>query len=131
MKNDKSFRSFEELDCWNACRELRQYIAKLVKQYPKDEKYRIVDNILRAARSTTHNIAEGFGRFHYQENIQFCRHSRGSLYELKDQIICSLDEGFINDEEYKKCLDLINSASALLNGYINYLKRKKQITDNK
>jgi hypothetical protein len=65
-KKDKgSFRSFEELQCWQACREVRQYISKLVKSYPKDEKYRLVDNMIRASRSTTHNIAEGFGRFHY------------------------------------------------------------------
>lgn len=90
----KSFRSFEDLDCWKACREVRKYITKIVKKYPKEERYRLVDDMMRAARSTTHNIAEGFGRFHYQENIQFCRISRGSLYELKDQIISSLDEGF-------------------------------------
>jgi len=123
-----SFKSFEDLDCWKACRELRQYIILILQSYPKDEKYRIIDNMVRAARSTTHNIAEGFGRFHFQENIQFCRVSRGSLYELKDQLICSLDEKFINKEQYQKGLELINKALALLNGYINYLGRAKNLT---
>jgi four helix bundle protein len=128
-KRDKgSFRSFEDLKCWQACREVRQYISKLVKSYPKDEKYRIVDDMIRAARSTTHNIAEGFGRFHYQENIQFCRVSRGSLYELKDQLICSLDDGFIKAYEYKEGTELINKAIALVNGYINYLGKRKGTT---
>lgn len=125
-----SFKSFEELDCWKACREVRQYITKLVKKYPKDEKYRLVDNMIRSSRSSTHNIAEGFGRFHYQENIQFCRMSRGSLYELKDQLICSLDEGFIKTEEYEEGMELIDKAVALLNGYINYLNKRRQITNN-
>ncbi len=130
-KRKESYKSFEELDCWKACREVRLYIAKLVKKYPSDEKYRLVDDMLRVARSTTHNIAEGFGRFHYQENIQFCRHSRGSLHELKDQLICSLDEGFITQDEHDKGLELIDTALALLNGYINYLsKRKQRITNN-
>jgi len=80
----------------------------------------------RAARSTTHNIAEGFGRFYYQENIQFCRHSRGSPHELIDQLITSLDEGYITPEEYEKGRSLIAKALALLNGYINYLSRQKQ-----
>ncbi|MFH0812533.1 MAG: four helix bundle protein [Pseudomonadota bacterium] len=127
----KSFKSFEELDCWKACRGLRQYISKLVKKYPPEEKFRLVDDMLRAARSTTHNIAEGFGRFHYQENIQFCRHSRGSLHELKDQLICSLDEGFISKDECEQGITLVDTALALLNGYINYLsKRKQRITNN-
>jgi len=114
-----SFKNFEDLDCWKACRDVRQFIAEIIKKYPKDEKYRLVDNMLRASRSTTHNIAEGFGRFHFQENIQFCRHSRGSLHELKDQLICSLDEGLINTEKYKKGIERIKKATALVNGYIN------------
>jgi len=125
-KKDKgSFRSFEDLECWQACRKVRQYISKLVKSYPKDEKYRIVDDMVRASRSTTQNIAEGFGRFHYQENIQFCRVSRGSLCELKDQLICSLDDGFIKAFEYQGGIELIDKAIALVNGYINYLEKRK------
>jgi len=79
----------------------------------------------RASRSVTHNIAEGFGRFHYQENIQFCRHSRGSLYELFDQLITSKDEGYINTNQYDKGRMLISKTLALLNGYIGYLAREK------
>jgi len=78
----------------------------------------------RAARSTTQNIAEGFGRFHYKENMQFCRVSRGSLYELIDDLITSIDEGFINKEDYELGRTKISNAMALLNGYINYLNRK-------
>ncbi len=125
-KKDKgSFRSFEDLECWQACRKVRQYISKLVRSYPKDEKYRIVDDMIRASRSTTQNIAEGFGRFHYQENIQFCRVSRCSLCELKDQLICSLDDGFIKAFEYQEGIELIDKAIALVNGYINYLQKRK------
>jgi four helix bundle protein len=120
-----SFKSFEELDCWKACRAVRQYIAKLVKKYPMEEKFRLVDDMLRASRSTTHNIAEGFGRYHFQENVQFCRYSRGSLHELKDQLICSLDEGLISKKEFEQGIALIETALALLNGYINYLSKRK------
>ena len=123
-----NLKSFEELECWQACRDVKQFIAALVKKYPPDERFRLVDNMLRAARSTTHNIAEGYGRFHYQENIQFCRHSRGSLYELKDQLISSLDEGFISREDYDRGLALIKRATLLVNGYIRYLRKRKHET---
>ena len=122
----KSFKSFEELDCWKACREVRKFIYELVKKIPSDEKYGLVQDMRRAARSTTHNIAEGFGRYHYQENIQFCRHSRGSLHELIDQLITSLDQEYITQEDYEQGRSLIDRALALLNGYINYLSRQKQ-----
>ena len=128
----ESFKSFEDLDCWKVCTELRRFISNLIKKYPKEEKFAIANDMKRAARSSTHNIAEGFGRFHFQENIQFCRQSRGSLYELIDQLITSLDDGYINSEQYEKGRAFISKALALLNGYINYLSRQKeQITDNK
>ena len=131
VKGKGSYKSFEELNCWKACTEVRRFISELLKSYPKEEKFAIVDDMKRAARSTTHNLAEGFGRFHYQENIQFCRHSRGSLHELIDQLITSKDEGFIQDAEYTKGRDLISKALALLNGYINYLSlQKERITNN-
>lgn len=60
-----SLKSFEELECWKACREVRKTIYRLSKTFPADERYGLVDDIRRAARSTTHNIAEGYGRFHF------------------------------------------------------------------
>jgi len=120
-----SFKSFEDLECWRACTEVRRFITELVKKYPKEEKFALVDDMKRAARSCTHNIAEGFGRFHYQENIQFCRISRGSLYELIDQLITSKDDGYITYEEYERGRSLISKALPLLNGYISYLNRQK------
>ena len=112
-----SFKSFEELDCWKACTEVRRFISGLLKKYPKDEKFALVDDMKRAARSVTHNLAEGFGRFHYKENIQFCRISRGSLYELIDQLITSKDEGYITSREHEDGRALIAKALPLLNGY--------------
>ena len=121
---DKSFKSFEDLQCWQACREVRVFIIELVKNYPKEERYSIVDNMKRSARSTTQNIAEGFGRFHYKENLQFCRISRWSLFELTDDLISSIEEGFINKEDYELGRNKISNALALLNGYIKYLNSK-------
>lgn len=121
----QSLKTFEELDCWKACTEVRRFITQLVKKYPREEKYSLADDMKRAARSTTHNLAVGYGRFHFQENMQFCRVSRGSLYELIDQLITSLDEGHITKEEHEKGRALIFKALPLLNGYINYLSRQK------
>lgn len=120
-------RSFQDLDCWKSCTELRRFIAEVVMSFPKDEKFSLVDQMKRASRSTTNNIAEGYGRFHFQENIQFCRQSRGSIYELIDHALIALDEGYISNLEYEKIIKQINKSLALLNGYINYLKRAKTI----
>jgi len=97
----------------------------LVKGFPSEEKYRLTDQIIRAARSATSNIAEGYGRFHYQENIQYCRQTRGSLYELIEHLIVAKDEGYISTEELIGLKGEITSCLAVLNGYINYLLKAK------
>ena len=125
-KNTKiKITTFEDLDCWKACTEVRRFIMQLIKKFPPEEKYSLADNMKRASRSITQNIAEGFGRYHFQENIQFCRHSRGSLHELIDQLITTLDENYISKDEYKNGRELIDKAMSLLNGYINYLAKAK------
>ena len=127
MKKNK-ITSFEELECWKACRDVRRYIMELIKKFPPEEKYALTDGMRRASRSTTENIAEGFGRYHFQENIQFCRHSRGSLHELIDQLITALDEKYITNSEFSNGKELIDKALGLLNGYINYLLKAKSNT---
>ena len=123
-------QSFEELECWKACTEVRRFIMVITKVFPAFERFSLTDNMTRAARSATQNIAEGFGRYHYQENIQFCRQSRGSLQELIDQLITDKDEAYISEVQYEKGRELLNSAIALLNGYINYLSHAKAASSN-
>src|SRR5688572_20634120 len=94
-----SYQSFEELKVWQQCREFRKSITLLTKKFPPEEKFKLVDQIVRSARSVTANIAEGHGRYHFQENIQFCRQARGSLSETMDHLITENDEGYINNEE--------------------------------
>ena len=117
--------SFKELEAWKACRELRLMIWETVKSFPPEEKYRLTDQMIRASRSSTTQIAEGFGRFHFQENIQFCRISRGSLFELIDHLTVALDSEYINEQEHND-LDLKTvKCIQILNGYINYLVKAK------
>ena len=119
-------KTFEDLECWQACRELRLFAVKACNGLPKEEGYRLKDQILRSARSTTANLAEGYGRFHYQENIQYCRHARGSAYEVLDHFITGVDESLIADAALSECRILVEKSVKLLNGYIRYLGSRKK-----
>ena len=123
---DMEINSFEDLDAWKLARELRKKISLVVKKFPKEETYSLVDQMKRASRSATANIAEGHGRFHYQDNIRFCRQSKGSLYELIDHSITAHDEGFISDAEFEETKALVLRTIKTLNGYIRYLNRRKK-----
>jgi four helix bundle protein len=119
------FRTFEDLECWKAGRELRKWASKQAREFPKEEKFVLCSQLNRAARSVTANIAEGYGRFHYQENIQFCRQARGSAYEVLDHLITAFDEDYIDDEALSYGRGLIETNVKLTNGYIRYLEAEK------
>lgn len=116
---------FEDLEAWKKGREFRKEISKLCKTLPKEEKFRLIDQLIRASRSITANIAEGHGRYHYQENIQFCRTSRGSLDECKDHLITAFDEEYIQEFTLNEFLKRLEELLRILNGYILYLKKPK------
>ena len=79
--------TFEELKCWQLAKELRKKIRVVVRSFPTEEKYKLIDQLTRSSRSVKTNIAEGYGRYHYLDNAKFCRMSRGSLYEVLDHLI--------------------------------------------
>ena len=85
-------KDFVSLVAWKRCRELRRFFYEaVIPLLPPEEKYALSNQIRRAAQSITLNIAEGYGRFHYKEGIQFYRIARGSIYELKDALIICWD----------------------------------------
>lgn len=107
-------------------REFRKRIYELTRRLPRDEKYDLVRQMRRAAVSLTNNIAEGYGRFHFQENIQFCRQSRGSLYELLDDLNVCMDESYIGDDEHNALRESAYNVMRVLNGYIRGTRRHQQ-----
>ena len=119
-------RSFEDLDCWKQCRALRLFVTQeILPSLPERERRRLGDQLVRAARSTTANIAEGYGRFHYLDNAKFCSNARGSCWEVLDHLIAAHDEKLISDVALSRGREIVGSAVKLLNGYMNYLKRTR------
>ena len=124
-------KSFEELKCWQEAVLLRKSLKSFLESLPKFEEFRLKDQIIRCLRSVTNNIAEGYGRFNYQENIQFCRISRGSLFEIIDHLLVATEENYIEEKDFSIKKENINKCLALLNGYINYLKKAKMANKEK
>lgn len=117
--------SFTELETWKQARKIRISISGLVKSFPNEEKFRLTDQIIRCSRSIGNNIAEGHGRFHFQDNIRFCIIARGSLSETLDHMIIAKDENYIDDKVFKSFQNDYDQCLKLLNGYIAFIKKKK------
>ncbi|OOG78443.1 four helix bundle protein [Algoriphagus sp. A40] len=125
-----NLRAFEDLEVWKKGRDVRLFVQSVVKKFPPEEKFALTLQIRKSSRSITNNIAEGYGRFFYQENIQFCRISRGSLTETLDHMIVASDEKYINDEELNEFRILHDDCLRLLNGYISNLQKAKTGSTN-
>ena len=118
-------RDFTELQTWKTARNLRAEIYRVSRTFPGEEKFGLVSQMRRAAVSVTANLAEGYGRYSFQENIQFCRHSRASAYEVRDHLTTALDAEYISQEKYVELEGLAMDVVRLVNGYIRSTKKLK------
>lgn len=114
-----------ELETYKAARSFRIEVAVIVDSFPKKEQYNLTNQLIRSTRSISANIAEGYGRFHYQENIQFCRQARGSLFETFEHLTVAFDQQYISEQTYNDTKNKCEHLLKLLNGYISYLKTCK------
>jgi four helix bundle protein len=120
-----TIRTFEDLDVWKVCRDLRIQVSAIARTFPKEEQYRLRDQLIRASRSVTANLAEGYGRFHYAENIQFARQARGSLYEIIDHLTVAQEEKLISDQNFSSMREGVLRAISVVNGFIRYLSKAR------
>lgn len=118
-------KSFRDLNCWQEAREFRVNCFALIRSFPPEEKYRLTDQLIRSSRGMGNAIAEGHGRYHYQENIQYCRIARGSSEESLDHILVAKECDYISDEKLSGFEEHHAKLLALLNGYISYLKKRR------
>ena len=121
----KIIHSFEDLEIYKLAREFSDKVSQLIKKLPKEEEYNLKGQMRRAKLSVTNNIAEGFGRYHYQENIQFCRQSRGSICELIDDFNECYANGYIDQIYQGELKDEAYHLIKVLNSYIASIKRLK------
>jgi four helix bundle protein len=116
--------SYQDLEVWKQTKDLVRLVYEITKNFPREEQYGLTNQIRRAAVSIPTNIAEGCGRNHTKDSIQFFFISRGSLYEVETQIFIARDLGFISDEEQGSIINKIKSCKRLLNGFINYFQSR-------
>ncbi|MCX6035917.1 MAG: four helix bundle protein [Chloroflexi bacterium] len=107
-----SVQGLTRLEVWKRAKEFALKIYRnVLPLLPLEEKWNLNSQIMRSSLSVSANIAEGYGRFYYQDNVRFCYNARGSLEETLSHLVFA----FEGDE-----------IDRMLNGYIAYLKRSKQ-----
>lgn len=121
--NQGQIKSFTDLIVWQLAIELIKKIYKVTKDFPREEKYALISQIRDAALSVAANIAEGFGRYHFKDNIKFLYNARGSLYEVQSFIIIACELKYLNKNSKNELLTDIKDLGVKLNNYIGSLSR--------
>lgn len=122
-----SIKSLETLEVWKKAKDfsLRIY-REVIPLLPSEEKWNLNQQLRRSSSSVPANIAEGYGRFYYQEIIRFCYIARGSLEETLSHLVLCFELKYIPKELFDSLEQDGEKMTQLINGYVGYLKRSKQ-----
>ena len=124
MTGDKGL---ETLLVWQKSLAFAVEICKtILPKLPVQEKWSLVDQLRRSAQSIPANIAEGYGRFYFQEGVRFCYIARGSLEETFSHLTLAHKLDYLDDETYKRLNDQIMELRRMISGYIAFLKESKR-----
>ena len=122
---EQKINHFTQLDAWKVNHELVIMVYKITKEFPKDERFGLIDQIRRAASSITANIAEGWGRYHYADKIRYYYQSRGSSSEVQNFIILAKDLGYLLEEDCENLKQKAFQGFKLINGLIRSIEKQR------
>ena len=122
-----SVQGLTRLEVWKRAQDFALKIYRnVLPLLPPEEKWNLNSQIRRSSLSISANIAEGYGRFYFQDNVRFCYNARGSLEETLSHLVFSFEAKYIPETLYKELSTEGDEIDRMINGYIAYLKRSKQ-----
>lgn len=125
-----SIQGLKKLQVWVRAKDFALKIYKQVLSLlPSEAKWNLNHQLRRSSLSISANIAEGHGRFYYQDNVRFCYNARGSLEESLSHLAFAFEAAFIPNALYQELEKEGEEIEKMLNGYIGYLKKSKQGAD--
>lgn len=113
-------KDYKNLDVWEQGLKTTRLIYESTRSFPNTEKFGITNQMRRAGVSVMSNIAEGCGRRHQKDRLQFFYISRGSLYELESQLIIARELGYIGVSAFEVTNTNVQKTKMILNGFIAY-----------
>ena len=119
--NDNFGFRFKEWDIYKDARNFRSEINKLLKTFPKEEKYALVDQTKRALNSIVLNIAESANKNTDKDMRVYINRSHCSLDEVVACLDCALDDNYITEQEHQIYLEKASSLAKRLRKFTQHL----------
>ncbi len=119
MDERKDYRGYKDLKVFQLSYQLSLEIFELTKNFPREEKYSLVDQVRRSSRSVCANIAEAWYKRRYSKLfVNKLTDSAGESGETEVWIDFSFDHKYINEEQKKKLLEKYTEVGKMLNSMI-------------
>jgi len=115
--------NFEKLEIWKLSLEAIKEIKRIVKKFPKEEKYILTDQIRRAVLSIGLNIAEGWGRKTKKDFARFISNPIGSILEVIACLKIACDLNYLKENEIKNLDELLKELYFKLLKFSDYLNK--------
>jgi four helix bundle protein len=120
-------KGLETLQIWQRSVEFAKLICEdVLIQLPSQEKWALANQLRRSVQSVPANIAEGYGRYYFQESVRFCYIARGSLEETFSHLTLAYKLDYLPEETYQNLTSEIQELRRMLNGNIYFLKKSKR-----
>ena len=117
-----TFNSFEEIEAWKESRELVRSIRDICKRERAKKEFAFTDQVTRAARSVSANIAEGFECMTTPEFISFLGIAKRSAGEVRSHLYDTKDEQYISEKEFEELALQTKQICRMIAGLIHYLQ---------
>lgn len=126
-----SIQGLKRLQVWVRGKDFALMIYKhILPLLPPEEKRNLNQQLRRSSLSISANIAEGYGRFYYQDNVRFCYYARGSLEETLSHLIFAVETKFIPETLYKELAKEGGEIDKMPNGIFAILRKAKKEPTN-
>lgn len=120
-------KGLQTLIVWQKSINFSVHICQvLLPKLPDHEKWALADQLRRSSQSIPANIAEGYGRYYFQEGIHFAYIARGYLEETLSHLSFAKEMGYLSSTDFDSLSSDISEIRRLISGYINYLKKSKR-----
>ena len=118
--NEKRYLQLNDIDAYKAAFKFGNDVWDTVAKWDHFAKETLGRQFCRAADSISANLAEGFGRYHKREKIQFYRIALGSTWECLDANEKAKKRQLISPTDYERFLSTLRTLPKLINQLIKY-----------
>jgi four helix bundle protein len=116
-----SYYNLEDLEVYQLAEKFSDDVWAIVIKWDPFAKDTVGKQMVRSADSISANIAEGYGRYHYKENRNFCYFSRGSIIETKGWLKKSKNRDLLSESDFNNLFETLQTIHIKLNAYLKFI----------